>query len=141
LDVGVDGHAVVVQWQADAGFGVSCSPEHSYGEGADEVYLDSEAAYSRVVSLILSRTYTAAPPSVQLRGLRKERGISQVELADLLKIKQAAVSRLEGRHDALVSTIRAVVNSMGGTLRIIASFPDGFERALDFGQEACATTK
>jgi hypothetical protein len=41
-----------------------------------------------------------------------------------LGIKQAAVSRLERRTDMYLSTLRNLIVSMGGTLRIIAQFPD-----------------
>jgi hypothetical protein len=59
LDITDDGHHVVIGWREDAGFGVSSSATHGYGEGADEVYPDLEAAYGRVVSLLLSRTFTS----------------------------------------------------------------------------------
>lgn len=140
LDVNRDGHPVVIAWRDGAGFGVSSSARHGYGEGADEVYQDQEAAYGRVVSLLLSRTHTAPPESVRLRELRKERGISQVELATLLGTQQGAVSRLEHRQDMRLSTVRDVVRSMGGTLRIIVRFPDGVERTLEFDEGAPAET-
>jgi DNA-binding transcriptional regulator YiaG len=132
LDVRRNGHFVVIQWREGAGFGISSAPDHAYGEGADEVYQDEEAAYGRTVSLLLSGTHTAPPEPVRLRELRKERGISQAELAALLKTQQGAVSKLERRHDMLISTVRDVVQSMGGSLRIIARFPDGVERVLQF---------
>ena len=56
LDIENDDHFVVVQWKESFGFGISCSPMHSYGEGADEVYQDFEAAYSRIACLRISRT-------------------------------------------------------------------------------------
>lgn len=63
LDVELDGHPVVIQWQEGLGFGVSSSPEHAYGEGADEVYPNEEAAYGRVVSLLLSKRQTRCDPA------------------------------------------------------------------------------
>lgn len=133
LDVEVENHAVAIQWKDGAGFGIECSPSIAYGDGADETYHDLEAAYSRVVSLLLSKTYTAPPAAVRMRELRKERGISQEVLAESLNVRQSAISKLERRNDVLVSSIREIVRSMGGELRITAKFPDGMERTLEFG--------
>lgn len=135
LDVEQDEHLVLIQWQKDHGFGVSCSSQHAYGERPDEVYQDDEAALARTISLLLSKSYTAPPAAVRLRELRKERGVSQIELAAMLAVQQGAVSKLERRHDMLLSTVRQVVRSMGGTLQIIAKFPDGMQRVLEFGDE------
>jgi hypothetical protein len=84
LDVRRDAHPVMIQRQQGKGFGVTSSAAPAYGEGADEVYLDQEAAYGRVVYLLLSGTFTSPPEAVRLSELRKERGISQAELAVLL---------------------------------------------------------
>src|SRR5438876_1980200 len=111
LDIKLNGHFVVVQWRADTAFGVSCSAESNFGEGADEVYQDLEAVYGRVLSLLLSRSYTS-PPEVLLRDLRKERGLSQIELAELLNKQQGEISKLENRNDVKVSTIRNTVEKM-----------------------------
>lgn len=59
-----------------------------------------------------------------LRELRDVRHRSQVEIAKKLGIKQAAVSKLERRADMYLSTIRRLVEAMGGSLEIIARFPD-----------------
>lgn len=135
LDVELDGHQVVIQWRKGAGFGISSSSDHGYGEGADEVYQDVEAAYGRTISLLLSRTHTSPPESV-LRELRKARGLSQVELAKLLEKQQGEVSKLEQRSDVKLSTVRTVVEKMGGKMTIIVTFPDGMERTLKFDEDA-----
>ncbi len=134
LDVVRDGHPVTVEWKANAGFGVSSCTSPGYGDGADEVYADAEAAYGRVVSLLLSRKFTSAPEPVRLRELRKERGLSQAELAQLLNKQQGEVSKIERRSDVLVSTLREVLESMGATLKISARFADGQERPLVIGE-------
>jgi DNA-binding transcriptional regulator YiaG len=141
LDAEYDDHLVIVQWQKDAGFGVSCSPAHAYGEGLDEVYQNLEATYARIVCLLLSRTYTAPSAPFRISELRKERGISQEDLAALLDVRQAAVSKFERRNDVLVSSLREVIRAMGGELRIIAKFPDGTERTLEFEDDVPAQAK
>ena len=59
-----------------------------------------------------------------LRQLRKARQLTQVALARELGITQDGVSRLEQRRDLLLSTLRRTVEAMGGSLALIARFPD-----------------
>ena len=59
-----------------------------------------------------------------LRELRKARQLTQVSLARELGITQDGVSRLEQRSDLLLSTLRKTVEAMGGSLSLIARFPD-----------------
>ena len=59
-----------------------------------------------------------------LRELRKARKLTQVRIAKTLGINQDSVSRLEKRSDVLLSTLRKTVGAMGGTLSLVAQFPD-----------------
>jgi transcriptional regulator with XRE-family HTH domain len=59
-----------------------------------------------------------------LRELRKARKLTQVRMARALGITQDSVSRLEQRSDLLLSTLRRTVEAMGGTLSLVAEFPD-----------------
>jgi transcriptional regulator with XRE-family HTH domain len=59
-----------------------------------------------------------------LRELRKARKLTQVRVAKALGINQDSVSRLEKRSDLLLSTLRKAVEAMGGTLSLVAQFPD-----------------
>jgi len=59
-----------------------------------------------------------------LQDLRKAHELTQERMAELLGIKQENVSRLEKRSDLLISTLRSYVEAMGGTLRLVAEFPD-----------------
>ncbi len=60
-----------------------------------------------------------------MRELRKARKITQAQLAKKLGIKQEQVSRSEKRADIHLSTLKRSVEAMGGTLTLIAQFPDG----------------
>jgi DNA-binding XRE family transcriptional regulator len=60
-----------------------------------------------------------------MRDLRKARKITQVQLAKKLGVKQEQVSRSEKRVDIHLSTLKRSVEAMGGTLTLIAQFPDG----------------
>ena len=66
----------------------------------------------------------AMAAALELNQLRKARRLTQEELARRLGIRQANVSKLERRGDMHVSTLREVVEAMGGELRITAHFPD-----------------
>lgn len=125
LDIALDDHSVNVQWQKGRDFGISSSPERAYGEGADEVYKEEEAAYGRIVSLLLSRTYTSPPRAVSLRELRKECGLSQAELAEILERQQGEISKIERRKDVLVSTLADYVRAVDGELQIVVRLRDG----------------
>jgi len=60
-----------------------------------------------------------------LQELRQARSLSQEELGRALNINQASVSKLERRTDMYISTLRRVVEAMGGELEITARFPEG----------------
>lgn len=59
-----------------------------------------------------------------LRELRKARHLTQVSVARELGVSQDAVSRMEQRSDLLLSTLRRTVEAMGGSLSLVARFPD-----------------
>jgi len=59
-----------------------------------------------------------------LRDMRKARALTQERMAELLKIRQDSISKLEKRTDLLLSTLRSYVNAMGGELQLIVEFPD-----------------
>ena len=60
-----------------------------------------------------------------LYELRQARHLSQVQLANVLRVQQGAISKMERRTDMYVSTLRSFIKAMGGDLKIIAQFPDG----------------
>ena len=71
-----------------------------------------------------------------LQELRAARAQTQEQLAKVLEVNQAAVSKLEHRTDMYVSTLRSYIEAMGGQLDIIARFPDGQVRVAGFEEIA-----
>ena len=67
-----------------------------------------------------------------LAELRKLEGITQVELAQKLGIKQPAVSQLEQHDDMQVSTLQRIVHALGGVLEITVRLPGGEYRLGQF---------
>jgi transcriptional regulator with XRE-family HTH domain len=54
----------------------------------------------------------------QLAELRRERGLSQTEIAARMRTSQSAVARLEaGRDDIRVSTLRRYATALGHTVQ------------------------
>lgn len=63
-----------------------------------------------------------------LDELRVARRLTQEQLAAQLKVRQPAIAKLERRADMYLSTLRSVIEGMGGELDVRAVFPDGSVR-------------
>jgi DNA-binding XRE family transcriptional regulator len=63
--------------------------------------------------------------SMPLDKMRKARSLTQVAVAERLQVDQGSVSKIEGRTDMYLSTLREYVEALGGTLELRADFPDG----------------
>jgi transcriptional regulator with XRE-family HTH domain len=83
---------------------------------------------------ITARTQKLIAEEMALRHLRQARDLTQQSMADLLHIDQAGVSKIERRADMLLSTLRSYVKAMGGSLRLIAEFPDGIAELPSLGE-------
>jgi DNA-binding XRE family transcriptional regulator len=84
---------------------------------------------SRAQSDIVFRQLMAQMP---LHELRKARDLSQVKLAEVLRVNQAAISKIEHRTDMYISTLREYIRAMGGDLQIVAKFPEGEVNITNF---------
>jgi hypothetical protein len=64
-------------------------------------------------------------------------------MAETLGVKQENISRLEKRSDLPLSTLRSYVGAMGGTLELVARFPDRHPVILSslFDDDAEAASK
>jgi ribosome-binding protein aMBF1 (putative translation factor) len=69
-----------------------------------------------------------------LGELRRARGLSQEALAAMLNVKQPSIAKLEQRTDMYISTLRTHIAAMGGELEIIARFPDGDVKIVNFSE-------
>jgi len=128
LNLRSNGFEVAVEWKHDEGFGVSsfCDDTHDLAglfETPDDWYTSKEAVFHRIVSLVLDQKSTK-PSVTTISEMRQERGVSQEALAERLNVKQATYSKMERREDVRVSSLRRVIEAMGGRLLIQAIFPD-----------------
>ena len=59
-----------------------------------------------------------------LKDLRHASAQTQADLASALGVGQYTISRLEKRSDMLLSTLRHYVEALGGSLELVAKFPN-----------------
>ncbi len=71
-----------------------------------------------------------------LAEVRKTVGLTQELLAASLGIKQPTLSRLESQHDMQISTLRSLIQALGGQLEIIVHMPGGDIRLTQFQDAA-----
>jgi transcriptional regulator with XRE-family HTH domain len=63
--------------------------------------------------------------TMELSELRDALKVTQVDLAERMKVSQVAISKLEKRNRNIhVDQLRSIVSAMGGNLIIIADFED-----------------
>ena len=60
-----------------------------------------------------------------LSEIRQLAGKSQREVARKLGMKQPSLSKLEKQADMRISTLRKIVQALGGELEVLARFPKG----------------
>lgn len=80
--------------------------------------------------------------SAWLRAIRQKLGQTQQQVAAASRMPQSQLSRLERSHDQRISTVRRVVQAMGGELQLIISFGDQHYRVslTDSAQEETIRT-
>ena len=81
------------------------------------------------------RSPRKADQMIQEMALDELRGaldLTQEHLAELLHVHQAAISKVERRSDMYISTLRRIIEAMGGHLDIRAVLPNGVVRINQF---------
>ena len=73
-----------------------------------------------------------------LAEIRKHVGLTQNQLADKLGIKQPTLSRLESQDDMYVSTLRRLIEALGGKMEIVIHLPGGDIRLQHLEESASA---
>ena len=67
----------------------------------------------------------AAELAYNLAELRKSRGLTQAQLAEILDKTQPSIAQMENAADNKLFTLHQVVRAMGGALEVTAVFPEG----------------
>jgi transcriptional regulator with XRE-family HTH domain len=73
---------------------------------------------------------------MNLKDLRKSRGVTQVQLAEAMGTTQGQISRIEKQGNVTLSTLRTFVEGLGGRLELMVTFPDGTMIALRLPEDA-----
>ncbi len=91
----------------------------------------------RPESLARAKSHAEEMMADMLLGeIRKAVGLTQEDLAESLGIKQPTLSRLESQGDMQISTLRRLIQALGGELEIIARLPGGVIRLTQFEDAA-----
>jgi predicted transcriptional regulator len=67
-----------------------------------------------------------------LAEIRKSVGLTQEDLAATMGITQPSLSKLENQDDMQLSTLRRLIEALGGQLEIVAHMPGGDIRIRQF---------
>ena len=70
-----------------------------------------------------SRRAQALLDEMLVSELRQLAGKSQRKIAEILGIKQPSLSKLENQADMQISTLRRIIQALGGELEMVARFP------------------
>ena len=62
--------------------------------------------------------------SIELAKLRKTKQLKQTELAAMMGVSQASISKVESGKDIQLSTLQNYVRALGGEVSIIAKMPN-----------------
>jgi transcriptional regulator with XRE-family HTH domain len=95
----------------------------------DELVKRTTTAATRERAVRRSRELLA---ELLLSEVRRLAGKSQRQLAKTLGIKQPSLSKLESQDDMQLSTLRRIVEALGGELQVLARFPQGTFRVKPF---------
>ena len=98
-----------------------------YREVLKKLPADEQAAIKKGTEKLLAE--------YRLQQLREALSMTQVELAELLEIRQASVSDIEKRTDLKISTLNRYVEALGGKLHLEVEFPKTSRVKLDVTAE------
>ena len=73
---------------------------------------------------IVKRASVLIAEEMTLRELRRAKTMTQVRMAKSLGVAQKQISEIEKRTDMHISTLRRSIEALGGTLSLVAEFPD-----------------
>jgi DNA-binding XRE family transcriptional regulator len=76
-----------------------------------------------------------------LSEVRKPAGKGQRELARVLGIKQQSLSKLESQGDMQISTLKRIIEALGGEVQIIARFSKAKVRIRQFNNNQRRTPR
>jgi DNA-binding XRE family transcriptional regulator len=82
---------------------------------------DSEQAVGKAVARERRETYVRGH---QLAEMRTTAGMTQAQLADVLGVSQARISKIEHGEISGIDVVRAYVSALGGSIDVVARLGD-----------------
>jgi transcriptional regulator with XRE-family HTH domain len=92
--------------------------------GSEPRTFTKRRAFSSVMRLRRTASKRSCLPQPNRPELRRARKFTQARVAKKLGIGQDGVSKLEKRAALMISTLRKTIEAMGGSLSLVAEFPD-----------------
>lgn len=80
----------------------------------------------------VSERAQAEGQEMDLRQLRQARQLTREAIAEAMDVSLGGVAKMEARMDMSISSMREFVEAMGGTLEVVARFPDHSVRITGF---------
>lgn len=90
---------------------------HNFKELEDKMSPESRARAEAMAKEMMAE--------MLLAEIRKFMGLTQEELASTLGVTQPSLSKLENQDDMQISTLRRLIEALGGQLELIAHLPRG----------------
>lgn len=84
---------------------------------------------------IAARTDEIVQEQMRLAELRADLGLSQADMAKRIGVKQPRVSKMERKGGIPLSAMRTYVEALGGSLEVVASFPNGRRVRIDSAKD------
>ncbi len=73
-----------------------------------------------------------SPVFANLEDIRRARGLSQKEVAETTALTQPAISKIEGKDNLQIDTLKKYASALGGLLELRVNFPDGAHYIIKF---------
>jgi len=94
-------------------------------ERIEEMLSENPQLTARVDEIVKDMEEEDRAYAMTLSMIRRAAGLTQVALAESLKMSQSAVARTEQRPDMLLSTLHSYLAAAGAKARIIVELADG----------------
>jgi DNA-binding XRE family transcriptional regulator len=101
------------------------------GFNLDDVARDEPEFSQEVNDYINQRRRELKPQIALVKQLRTALGLSQVEVANILRVTQSNVSKIENKNDPSLSTLAQIVGAKGGKLTLDIETAEGVEIRLE----------
>lgn len=123
IDAKVADVPVTFSWTAKEGFGFFTKSESGgYDDRPNELF-SSVAVAGRRLAQIVQHRRAGKQPKLGLSELRKLFDVSQEEVAKRSKVKQSAISRVEGRRNVELDTLTTFAGALGLNVRVQVMAP------------------